>query len=67
VRAQAWTARDVYREATRSLVQTGRGLATIGIWTGVYAPVWVPLVLVVWLLARWASRSYLEEESASGK
>ncbi|MBN1458747.1 MAG: DUF4349 domain-containing protein, partial [Armatimonadetes bacterium] len=45
-----WMATDVYRQAARSLKDTGRGLATMGIWTGVYAPVWLPLLLVlVWL------------------
>jgi hypothetical protein len=67
VRASIWTAKDVYREATRSLIRTGRGLATIGIWTGVYAPVWLPLLIFVWLLARWATRSQREERRATAK
>jgi len=48
-----WSARDVTREATRSLISTGRGLATMGIWIGVYAPVWVPIaVFFVWLIRK---------------
>jgi hypothetical protein len=48
-----WTARDVARQATRSLLNTGRGLGTMAIWIGVYTPVWLPLLLVaVWLIRR---------------
>jgi len=48
-----WTARDVARQATRSLLNTGRGLGTMAIWIGIYTPVWLPLLLVVmWLIRR---------------
>jgi hypothetical protein len=48
-----WTARDVARQATRSLLTTGQGIATLGIWLGIYAPVWLPLGLVlVWAWRR---------------
>jgi len=48
-----WTARDVAREAARSLLGTWQSLATLGIWLGIYAPVWLPLGLVlVWALRR---------------
>ncbi len=67
VRAQVWAAKDVYREATRSLIQTGRGLATIGIWSGVYTPIWVPLLLIVWLVVRWAAGPHAEEKRTPGK
>ena len=51
--APAWAARDVYRQALRSLVATGRGLATMGIWLAVYAVVWVPiLAIVVWFVRK---------------
>jgi hypothetical protein len=61
-----WTATDVYRQAMRSLKDTGQGLATIGIWLGVYAPVWIPMLLVVVWLTRRAVRPSVEP-SASGK
>ena len=49
----AWTAGDVSRQAANSLLNTGRGLATMGIWLAWYAVVWVPLLLVaVWLIRR---------------
>jgi hypothetical protein len=52
-----WSASDVSRSAVRSLIDTGRGLATIGIWLGVYSPVWVPIALfLVWLVRRTSPR-----------
>jgi hypothetical protein len=50
-----WTARDVARQATRSLLNTGRGLGTMAIWIGVYTPVWLPLLLVLWWIIRRAT------------
>ncbi len=62
----AWAATDVYRQAVRSLRGTGRAFAEIGIWLGVYAVVWVPLVLIlVWLIRRALPRP--ESEVAAGK
>ena len=61
-----WTAKDEYRQAMRSLRDTGRGLATMGIWLGVYAPVWAPILLVLIWLARRA-RPRPEESQAAGK
>ncbi len=61
-----WTAKDEYRQAMRSLRDTGRGLGTMGIWIGVYAPVWVPILLVlIWLARRAFPRP--EESQAAGK
>ncbi|HUU55597.1 MAG TPA: DUF4349 domain-containing protein [Armatimonadota bacterium] len=61
-----WTAKDEYRQAMRSLRDTGRGLATMGIWLGVYAPVWAPILLVmIWLARRAFPRP--EESQAAGK
>jgi hypothetical protein len=51
--APGWTAGDVSRQAASSLLNTGRGLATMGIWLAWYAVVWVPLLLVaVWLIRK---------------
>jgi hypothetical protein len=48
-----WTARDEFRQAGRSLRDTGRGLATLGIWLSVFVPVWLPLLLIlIWLVRR---------------
>jgi hypothetical protein len=62
----AWAAKDVYRQAIRSLRQTGRAFAEIGIWLAVYAVVWVPIVLIViWLVRRALPRP--ESEAVAGK
>jgi len=51
--APAWMASDVSRRAAASLLNTGRGLATMGIWLAWYAVVWVPLSgLALWLIRR---------------
>jgi hypothetical protein len=50
-----WTAKDVWRGAVRSLLETGRSLATMMIWIAVFLPVWVPLLLILRWLARRAS------------
>ncbi len=62
----AWTATDVYRQALRSLRGTGRAFAEIGIWLGVYALVWVPIVVLLVLLVRRALPRP-ESEAAAGK
>jgi hypothetical protein len=51
--APAWAAGDVARQAMRSLIGTGRGLATMAIWIALYTPVWLPALLVIlWLVRR---------------
>lgn len=51
-----WTASDVSRQAMRSLLDTGRGLATMAIWMGIYSPVWLPvLAFFIWLIRRAAA------------
>ncbi len=54
------------RQATRSLIGTGRGLATMGIWIGVYAPVWLPILIVLLLLMRRAVRPPRVPQSNAG-
>jgi hypothetical protein len=52
-----WAASDVVREAARSLLATGRSLATLAIWLGVYSLLWVPfVVLLIWLIRRASPR-----------
>jgi hypothetical protein len=50
----AWAATDVARQALRSLRQTGRGFATVGIWLGVFVPLWLPVGLA---LLWWSRRT----------
>jgi hypothetical protein len=53
----AWAPSDVARQAVRSLLNTGRILATVAIWVGVHTPIWLPiLVLYVWFARRTAAR-----------
>jgi hypothetical protein len=61
-----WAASDVFRQATRSLIRTGRGLATMGIWLGVYIPVWLPILVVLALVIRRASTPRREPQTNTG-
>ncbi|MCJ7822272.1 MAG: DUF4349 domain-containing protein, partial [Armatimonadetes bacterium] len=61
-----WAASDVFRQATRSLIRTGRGLATMGIWLGVYALVWLPIVVVLVVVIRRAWRPRPEPQANTG-
>lgn len=56
--APAWAPGDVARQAMRSLIATGRGLATMAIWIAFYAPIWLPaLLILLWLLRRSARQT----------
>jgi len=61
-----WTASDVTREALRSLLNTGRGLATMAIWLGIYAVIWLPILLVLVWLARKVAAPRRTKEPAAG-
>lgn len=50
----AWRPQQVVKEATRSMIQTARGLANLAIWIGIYAPLWIPAGLIYWF---WQKRS----------
>ena len=56
----AWAASDVGRRAVRSLLGTARGLASAGIWLGVYAAIWLPLLLILLWIWRRARRTHRE-------
>ena len=56
----AWAAVDVGRRAVRSLLDTARGLASAAIWLGVYAAIWLPLLLILVWIWRRASRPHTE-------
>lgn len=49
-----WRPQQVAKEATRSMIQTARGLANLAIWIGIYAPLWIPAGLIYWF---WQKRS----------
>jgi len=56
----AWAASDVGRRAVRSLLATARGLASAAIWLGVYAAIWLPLLLILLWIRRRTSRAHRE-------
>ena len=55
--AESWSAKLVFRQAVRSLVLTGRGLAEVGIWAVVYSPIWLVGLGVV-MVVRKKKNSY---------
>jgi len=44
--AQPWRPRAIFKQAMRSLVGTFRSMGTLLIWSGVYAVIWLPLLLL---------------------
>lgn len=55
----------IFKLAVRSLVGTLRGLATLGIWVGVYAVVWVPALVLFVIVRRWLNRKILQTKQES--
>jgi len=50
--AQPWRPNVVFKLAVRSLVGTLRGTGTAAIWIGVYSPIWLPILVVVFFVKR---------------
>lgn len=50
--AQLWRPSVIFKEAVRALIGSLRGVGTWLIWIVVYAPVWLPLLLLFWWLNR---------------
>ncbi len=50
--AQSWRPNVIFKLAVRSLVGTLRGTGTALIWLGVYAVVWAPILVVIWILKK---------------
>jgi hypothetical protein len=48
----AWRPQAIFRQAVRSLIQLGRGFASLGIWAVVFAPVWLPTLLLLRYLGK---------------
>lgn len=50
----AWRPQAIFRQAVRSLITLLRGFGTMAIWVAVFAPLWLPLLLLLRFLAkRW--------------
>jgi len=50
--ADPWRPNVVFKLAVRSLVVNLRTIGSALIWIGVYSPVWIPVLIVVWLFSR---------------
>ncbi|MBL7078182.1 DUF4349 domain-containing protein [Candidatus Shapirobacteria bacterium] len=50
--AQPWRPQAIFKQATRSLIKTFRSVGTLGIWLGVYAIAWLPLLLIIWYIKK---------------
>ena len=50
--ADPWRPNVVFKLAVRSLVMNLRNIGSALIWTGVYSPVWAPILLIILLLRR---------------
>lgn len=49
---QRWRPKAIWKSAVRSLILTAQGLANLAIRLVVLAPIWVPIVFIVWFLWR---------------
>jgi hypothetical protein len=47
-----WRPKVIFKQAVRSLIGTVRLAGTAFIWVGVYSIIWLPLLLVAWLIKR---------------
>ncbi|MEE9202900.1 MAG: DUF4349 domain-containing protein [Dehalococcoidia bacterium] len=47
-----WSAWETVKDAARGLSGLGQGLAGAGIWVVVFAPVWLPVLLIVFFVGR---------------
>jgi hypothetical protein len=47
-----WRPDVIFKLAVRSLVTDLRGLGEKGIWLAVYAVIWLPIILAIWLIRR---------------
>lgn len=50
--ADPWRPNVVFKLAVRSLVTNLRNIGSALIWIGVYSPIWIPIILLVWYLSR---------------
>lgn len=50
--SQAWRPKVIFKQATRSLIASIRKLGSALIWLAVYSVIWLPILLIYWLLRR---------------
>jgi len=49
---QSWSALETAKEALRGLSETAQGMASLLIWVVIFAPLWVPVIILAVLLRR---------------
>lgn len=49
---QSWRPQVIFKQAVRSLIGSLRGVGSTLIWIGVYAPVWLPILIIFWWIKR---------------
>ncbi|OGG02509.1 hypothetical protein A2Z33_01785 [Candidatus Gottesmanbacteria bacterium RBG_16_52_11] len=49
---EMWRPEVIFKQAVRSLVGHARKLGTIAIWTGVYAVIWLPALVIILLIRK---------------
>lgn len=54
--AKLFRPKVIFKLAFRSLIRTLRDIATLIIWIGVYAVVWLPAILIIHFFRRWRKR-----------
>ena len=47
-----WQPLEIAKDGIRGLVSVGQGLANLGIYLGIFSPLWVPAAAIVWYLLR---------------
>jgi len=47
-----WRPKVIFKQATRSLIKTFRSAGALGIWLGVYAIIWLPLLIIIWVIKK---------------
>ncbi|TSC54123.1 MAG: hypothetical protein LiPW16_150 [Microgenomates group bacterium LiPW_16] len=46
----------IFKQAVRSLIGTARGIATLSIWIVVYAPIWIPILFIIFFIRKWRKK-----------
>jgi len=52
----AWRPEVIFKQAVRSVVRFAQGLGSFAIWVGVYAVIWVPILLLIILVRKIRAR-----------
>jgi hypothetical protein len=61
--SESWSAEYIFKQAVRNLVSIFRSLASFIIWAGVFAVIWVPILVLIFLFMK----SFRQKQEKSGK